>query len=358
MDQVRSTMEQLLALMVKEVASDLHLSQGAPPQLRIDGALVALKSDPLTPAQTRALCVSILTEEQRRRFEAENELDFSFGLDDLARFRGNIFFQRGCVSGAFRLIPARIRSFTELGLPAVVRTFAELPRGLVLVTGATGSGKSTTLASLIDHINATYRKHIITVEDPIEYVHKNRQALINQREVGTDTESYRTASRYILRQDPDVVLLGELRDRESIETALVLAETGHLVLSTLHTNSCAQTINRIIDVFPADQQAQIRTQLSFVLEGVICQQLLPRASGRGRALALEIMMATSAIRNIIREDKIHQIYSTMQLNQRKSNMQTMNQSLAELYQTGTITLDEALAHAGDLPELKSMLGAV
>lgn len=356
MDQIKNTMNQLLTLMVKQGASDLHISTNSPPELRIDGELVPLKSDPLTPAQTKALCMSILSDEQRQRFERENELDFSFGIEDFARFRGNIFMQRGAVAGAFRYIPTKIRTFDELCLPPVMKDLSELPRGLVLITGPTGSGKSTTLATLIDHINRTYKKHIITIEDPIEYIHQNHQSLVNQREVGSDTESYHTAVRYILRQDPDVVLLGELRDKESIETALTLAETGHLVLSTLHTNSCAQTINRIIDVFPAAQQDQVRTQLSFVLEGVVCQQLIPKASGHGRTIALEIMIATAGIRNLIREDKAHMIYSTMQLNRSKSNMQTMNQSLAELCLKKVISVEEALSRSSDTVELKQQLG--
>ncbi len=356
MDQIRNTMNQLLTLMVKQGASDLHISTNAPPELRIDGELVPLKSDPLTPAQTRALCMSVLSEEQRDKFDKENELDFSFGIEDFARFRGNIFMQRGAVAGAFRYIPTKIRSFEELQLPPVMKDMSELPRGLVLITGPTGSGKSTTLATLIDHINRTFKKHIITVEDPIEYIHQNHSSLVNQREVGSDTESYHSAVRYILRQDPDVVLLGELRDRESIETALTLAETGHLVLSTLHTNSCAQTINRIIDVFPAAQQDQVRTQLSFVLEGVVCQQLIPKASGKGRVIALEIMVATAGVRNLIREDKVHMIYSTIQLNRTKSNMQTMNQSLADLCLKKIISVDEALSRSSDILELKQQLG--
>ena len=356
MDHVKSTMHQLLKLMVSQGASDLHISTSSPPELRIDGELVPLKSEPLSPAQTRALCVSMLSDEQRQRFEKENELDFSFGIEEVGRFRGNIFVQRGTVAGAFRYIPTRIRSFDELNLPSVLREMSELPRGLVLITGPTGSGKSTTLATLIDHINRNFKKHIITIEDPIEYVHTNRQSLVNQREIGSDTESYHSAVRYLLRQDPDVVLLGELRDKESIETALVLAETGHLVLSTLHTNSCAQTINRIIDVFPAAQQDQIRTQLSFVLEGVVCQQLLVKAGGRGRTIALEIMRATASIRNLIREDKVHMVYSTIQLNRAKSGMQTLNQSLADLCLKKVITVDEALSHSSDTVELRQMLG--
>lgn len=356
MDQSRSIMEQLLGVMAKEKASDLHISVNSPPQLRVDGGLVMLKADPLTPPQTRALCFSLLSKEQQADFEKISECDFAFSIEGAGRFRGNIFMQRGTVAGAFRLISSEILSIEELGFPPVLKEMAELPRGLVLITGPTGSGKSTTLASLIDYINRKFRKHIITVEDPIEFIHENRLCLVNQREIGSDTANYHTAIRYILRQDPDVVLLGELRDRESIETALVLAETGHLVLSTLHTNSCAQTINRVIDAFPSSSQEQARTQLSFVLEAVVCQQLLPRLSGRGRVLAHEIMMSNAAIRNLIREDRIHQIYSNIQLNRRRGGMITMNQSLAELYTDRRITLDDALAHAGDLKELRQLLG--
>lgn len=355
MDQVRSMMNQLLVLMMTKEASDLHISCDSPPQLRIDGKLVPIKSDVLTPMQTKALCMSLLTESQRKEFEAEKALDFSFSLEDAGRFRGNIFMQRGTVAGAFRYIPTRIRTFEELSLPPTLQQFAELPKGLVLITGQTGAGKSTTLATLINHINHTYQKHIITVEDPIEFVHKNRQSLVNQREVGSDTESYHTAIRYILRQDPDVVLLGELRDKESIETALTLAETGHLVLSTLHTNSCPQTINRIVDVFPGNQQDQIRTQLAFVLQAIVCQQLLPRASGKGRTIALEIMIAIPAVRALIREDKAHMLYSAIQLN-RKLGMQTMNQSLAELCLNETISIEDALAYSTDVNELKQLIG--
>ena len=356
MEQVRTMMHQLLSLMVSQNASDLHISTNSPPKLRIDGILLPIKSDVLTPAQTRALCLSLLDDEQRQRFDAENELDFSFGIDNVGRFRGNIFVQRGSVAGAFRYIPNRIRSFEELSLPPILREFSELPRGLVLVTGPTGSGKSTTLAAMIDHINRNYKKHIITIEDPIEYIHQNRQCLVNQREVGTDTASFHRAIHYILRQDPDVVLMGELRDRESIETALVIAETGHLVLSTLHTNSCAQTVNRIVDVFPATQHDQIRTQLSFVLEGVVCQQLLLNASGKGRSIALEILVATPGIRNLIRDDKTHMIYSTIQLNRAKTSMQTMNQALGDLVLNNKITPEEAFAHSSDPAELKQIIG--
>lgn len=356
MDQIRSTMNQLLTLMVKQNASDLHISVSSPPELRIDGELVPLKSEPLTPAQTEALCVSLLTPAQRDKFLRDRELDFSFGIEGLARFRGNIYRQRGHVSGAFRYIPNDIMTFEQLGLPEIVREMADLPRGLILVTGQTGSGKSTTLATMLDHINRNYKKHIITVEDPIEFVHKNRLSLIDQREVGNDTASYKSAIRYLLRQDPDVVLLGELRDRESVETALTIAETGHLVLSTLHTNSCAQTVNRIVDVFPAEQQDQVRTQLSFVLEGVLCQQLLMKATGKGRVLGLEIMRVNSAIRNLIREDKAHMIYSALQLNRTKTGMCTMNQSLADQCMLKNITMEEALSHSSDVAELRQLLG--
>lgn len=355
-EQVKALMHQLLMLMVKQNASDLHIASDCEPELRIDGQLVPLKTESLSAVQTRALCLSLLDDAQRKRFESEQEIDFSFGIPDAGRFRGNIYMQRGSVAGAFRFIPEKIRSFEDLGLPEVVRTFAELPRGLVLVTGATGAGKSTTLAAIVDHINRNFKKHIITVEDPIEYVHRNVKSLVNQREVGTDTKSYHTAERYLLRQDPDVVLLGEMRDRESIETALTLAETGHLVLSTLHTNSCAQTINRIIDVFPSAQQDQVRTQLSFVLEGVICQQLLLKASGQGRVIALEILSATAGVRNLIREDKIHMLYSTIQLNRAKNSMQTMNQALADLVMTNQILQNEAFSHSSDVVELKKLLG--
>lgn len=356
MEQVRTMMHQLLTLMVSQNASDLHISSNSPPQLRIDGNLVPMKADTLTGAQTKALCLSLLSEEQRARFDAENELDFSFGIENVGRFRGNIFVQRGTVAGAFRFIPNKIRTFEDLRLPSILQDFSCLPRGLVLVTGPTGSGKSTTLAAMIDHINRSFKKHIITVEDPIEYVHQNRLCLVNQREVGSDTNSYHRAIHYILRQDPDVVLLGELRDKESIETALILAETGHLVLSTLHTNSCAQTINRIIDVFPSTQHDQIRTQLSFVLEGVVCQQLIPNLNGHGRSVALEIMVATPGIRSLIREDKIHMIYSAIQLNRTKTGMQTMNQSLAELVLSDTVDTQEALMRSSDLVELKQIIG--
>lgn len=341
--------------MVDQGASDLHITVGAPPQLRIDGSLVPLKTAPLTPTDTRQLCYSVLTDVQKQGFETDNELDLSFGVKGLSRFRGNVFMQRGAVAGVFRLIPFEILSFTELGLPPIVSTFAEKPRGLVLVTGPTGSGKSTTLASILDKINQDKRLHILTIEDPIEYLHPHKNCLVNQREVGADTGGFKTALRYVLRQDPDVVLIGEMRDLETIEAALTISETGHLALATLHTNGCVQTINRIVDVFPPHQQAQIRAQLSFVLEGIVSQQLIPHASGSGRALGVEIMIPNPAIRNLIREDKVHQIYSAMQVGQSRSFMQTMNQSLYELYKNNEITLEVALNRSGDPDELRTMV---
>ena len=350
-----ANLHQLLKAMIEKGASDLHITTGTPPQLRIDGKLVPLKTRPLTPAETKQLCYSILTDAQKHKFEEENELDLSFGVKGLSRFRANIFMQRGAVAGAFRTIPFKILTFQELGLPPVVTELAKKPRGLVLVTGPTGSGKSTTLASMIDKINTERHEHIITIEDPIEYLHPHKNCMVNQREVGADTECFKKALKYILRQDPDVVLIGEMRDLETIEAALVVAETGHLAFATLHTNCCVQTINRIIDVFPPYQQPQVRAQLSFVLEGVLSQKLIPRAGGPGRVLAIEVMVPNPAIRNLIREDKVHQIYSQMQVGQAKFGMQTMNQSLASLVQRRLITLDEAIGRSSDADELRNML---
>jgi twitching motility protein PilT len=345
--------------MVQKGASDLHVTTGTPPQLRIDGTLVPLKLPPLAPPDTKQLCYSILTEEQKVAYETNNELDLSFGVKNLSRFRANIYRQRGAVAGAFRTIPFRIPSWEELGLPPVVVEMATRPRGLVLITGPTGCGKSTTLASLIDRINAERRLHIMTIEDPIEYLHSNKGCIVNQREVGTDTNSFPAALKYVLRQDPDVVLVGEMRDLETISAALTISETGHLVFATLHTNSCVQSVNRMIDVFPENQQPQVRAQISFVLEGVVTQQLLPRADGPGRVLACEVMVPNPAIRNLIREDKVHQIYSQMQVGQAKFGMQTMNQSLVMLYQRKLITLDDTIGHSHDVEELRNMLaGAV
>ncbi|WP_298037703.1 type IV pilus twitching motility protein PilT [uncultured Desulfuromonas sp.] len=348
-------MQDFLKAMVDQGASDLHITSGSPPQVRIDGQMVPLKLPPFSPTDTKRLCYSILTDAQKRKFEEENELDISFGVKGMARFRGNIYMQRGAVAGAFRLIPFSFRSFEELGLPMTVRNLARKPRGLVLVTGPTGSGKSTTLASIIDTINSERHEHIITIEDPIEYLHPHKKCLINQREVGADTASFKKALKYILRQDPDVVLLGELRDLETIEAALTIAETGHLCFATLHTNNCVQTINRIVDVFPTNQQTQVRTQLSFVLEGVLSQSLIPRLHGRGRVLALEVMVPTTAIRALIRDDKVHQMYSQMQMGQEKHGMQTMNQSLFMLYHKKMITLEDAIVRSSDIDELKQMI---
>ena len=350
-----ANLHQLLKAMVEKGASDLHLTTGSPPQLRVDGRLTPLRMDPLSPQDTKQACYSILTDAQKHRFEANNELDLSFGVKGLARFRANIFVQRGAVAGAFRTIPYKILTFEELGLPPVIEKLATKPRGLILVTGPTGSGKSTTLASIINKINTDNNHHIITIEDPIEYLHPHKNCVVNQREVGADTQSFKAALRYILRQDPDVVLVGEMRDLETIEAALTVSETGHLCLATLHTNSCVQTINRVIDVFPAHQQSQIRTQLSFVLEGVVSQTLLPKATGGGRVIALEVMVPNPAIRNLIREDKIHQIYSQMQIGQDKFGMQTLNQSLADLYQRRLITMEDAQARSSDPDELANII---
>ncbi len=350
-----ANLHQLLKAMIEKGASDLHLTTGSAPQLRVDGHLTPLKMDPLSPQDTKQACYSILTDAQKHRFEANNELDLSFGVKGLARFRANIFVQRGAVAGAFRTIPYKILTFEELGLPPVIEKLAQRPRGLILVTGPTGSGKSTTLASILNKINTENNHHIITIEDPIEYLHPHKNCVVNQREVGADTQSFKTALRYILRQDPDVVLVGEMRDLETIEAALTVSETGHLCLATLHTNSCVQTINRVIDVFPAHQQSQIRTQLSFVLEGVVSQTLLPKATGGGRVIALEVMVPNPAIRNLIREDKIHQIYSQMQIGQDKFGMQTLNQSLADLYQRRLITHEDAMMRSSDQDELANLI---
>jgi twitching motility protein PilT len=352
-----ASLPELLRIMIDRNASDLHLTVGSPPQIRVDGALTPLEHEPLSGTETKQMCYSILTEAQKKRFEQDNELDLSFGIKDLSRFRANMFQQRGAVAGAFRTIPYHIRGFDELGLPPIVKELTWKPRGLILVTGPTGSGKSTTLAAMIDEINSSRPFHIVTVEDPIEYVHAHKKGIVNQREVGSDTNSFKAALKYILRQDPDVVLIGEMRDLETIEAALVIAETGHLALATLHTNSCVQTINRIIDVFPPFQQPQVRAQLSMVLEGVLSQNLIPCASGRGRVLALEIMVPNAAIRNLIREEKVHQIYSQMQMGQTKFGMQTLNQSLCNLALKRQITVDEALRCSSDPEELAAMIGA-
>jgi twitching motility protein PilT len=356
--QQQVNLHQLLKTMIEKGASDLHVTAGSPPQLRIDGSLVPLRLPPLMPGDTKQLCYSVLTDQQRARFEQDNELDLSFTVKNLSRFRANVFMQRGSVAGAFRTIPFKILSFQELGLPPVVSELSKRPRGLVLVTGPTGSGKTTTLAAILDKINTERREHIVTIEDPIEYVHPHKNCIVNQREVGADTDSFKRALKHILRQDPDVVLVGEMRDLETIEAALTIAETGHLCFATLHTNGCVQTINRIVDVFPPYAQSQVRAQLSFVLEGVISQQLLPKASGQGRCVALEIMVPNPAIRNLIREDKIHQIYSQMQIGQTKFGMQTLNQSLAALFMHNLITLEEAMARSSDQDELRNLISGI
>lgn len=345
----------LLKIMIEKGASDLHISTGTPPRIRVDGKLVSLQANPLSPADTKALCYSILTDAQKHRFEENNELDLSFGVKGLSRFRANIFMQRGAVAGAFRTIPFNIKTFAELGLPDIVAELTKKPRGLILVTGPTGSGKSTTLATMIDKINQERQDHIITIEDPIEYLHPHKKCLVNQREVNADTDSFKSALKYILRQDPDVVLIGEMRDLETIEAALTVSETGHLTFATLHTNSAVQTINRIVDVFPAHQQDQVRVQLSFVLEGIISQQLIPKRTGTGRVLAMEILIPSLAIRNLIREDKVHQIYSMMQAGQTKFSMQTMNQSLFDLYTKGLLSYEDALGKSPVPEEMINML---
>lgn len=346
----------LLDEMVARNASDLHIVAGEYPKLRIDGDMTSASSGGiLTTKDTLQLAYSVLTENQKKRFEEEDELDFSFGIANLARFRGNCFRQRGCVSMVIRQIPFHIKSFQELGLPQAIAEMAEKPRGLVLVTGPTGSGKSTTLAAVIDKINRERKGHIITVEDPIEFIHKHAGCLINQREVGTDTKSFANALKYALREDPDVILIGEMRDLETVQAALTIAETGHLAFATLHTNSAAEAINRIIDVFPPYQQSQVRAQLAFVLEGIVTQTLVQKASGRGRALAAEVLVVTPAIRALIRDDKVHQIYSSMQAG-KKFGMQTLNDALYALYMGREITADEALRVTSAPDEFLRMIG--
>jgi len=348
-------MRALLDEMISAGASDLHLSVGERPKLRIDGRMTGLDSEKLRPKDTQELAYSVLTEQQKKRFEQNSELDFSFAVPKLSRFRGNVFRQRGSVAMAVRTIPFKIPTFEELGLPPTVVRLAEKPRGLVLVTGPTGSGKSTTLAAMIDKINSEREEHIITIEDPIEFVHNHKKCLVNQRELGSDTESFPNALKHVLRQDPDVILIGEMRDLDTFSAALTIAETGHLALATLHTNSTAESVNRIIDAFPAHQQGQIRAQLAFVLEGVVTQALLPRASGTGRTAAVEIMVATLAIRTLIRDDKIHQIYSALQTG-KKLGMQTMNDSLYQLYMQGDVAIGECLRVSSDPAELRRMVG--
>jgi len=346
--------KQLLKDMMERRATDLHLTVGAPPVIRVDGDLLRMEYDPLTPQDTQDLVYSLLRDEQKKRFEMDKELDFAFGIKGLSRFRANVYNQRGCVACAIRVIPYEILGFEELGLPPVVATLAEKRQGLVLVTGPTGCGKSTTLASILRKVNATRPCHIITVEDPIEYVHHHDKGIVNQREIGDDTKGFASALRYILRQDPDVVLIGEMRDMETMQVALNIAETGHLTLATLHTNSTYESINRIIDTFPPQSQEQVRSQLSFVMLGVMTQQLVPRMRGTGRSLAAEVLVCTAAVRSAIREDKLHQIYGMMQAGQ-KFGMQTMNQALYKLYAKRDISKEVALERSPDPVELEQMM---
>ena len=349
------TLEELLQQLVERGGSDLHISAGSPPKIRIDGKLIGVDTEILDSEQSQKLIYSVLDNDQIARFEKDLELDMSFGISGLGRFRTNVFMQRGAVASAMRRIPWEIWKLEDLGIPTeLTQEICNKPKGLVLVTGATGSGKSTTLASMIDYVNATRNEHIVTIEDPIEFVHRNKGCLVNQREIGTDTRGFVNALRAVLRQDPDIVLVGEMRDRETVETALTLSETGHLTFATLHTSDSVQTINRIIDVFPSYQQSQIRTQLSFVLTAILCQQLLPSATGKGRVLGCEIMLATTAVRSLIRDDKIHQIYSIIQTSGR-IGMRTFNPALFELYRDRKITYDDAISRSTDPEDLKRML---
>ena len=350
-------MRELLEDMVAKGASDLHLTAGLSPQYRIDGQIVPTNLAPLNGDETRSLAYSILNEEQKKRFENDRELDLSFGVQGISRFRANVFQQRGVTSMAIRQIPYKIHTFEELGLPTVCRELINRTQGLILVTGPTGSGKSTTLATMVDTINTNRSGHIITIEDPIEFVHQHKRCIVNQREVNSDTKSFPDALKYVLRQDPDVILIGEMRDKETISAALTIAETGHLALATLHTNSTFESINRIVDVFPPEQQNQVRSQLAFSLSGVFTQQLIPRIKGGGRVLALESMVCTPAIKAMIRDNKVHQIYGLMQAGQ-KHGMQTMNQSLYHAVVNKWISVDEAMGRSADLAELGQMLGQV
>src|SRR5579871_1929830 len=349
------SLSDLLKRMLEMNGSDLHLTTNSPPQIRVHGHLVPLDLPQMTPAETKQLAYSVMTDSQKHRFEENLEMDFSFGLKGLARFRANVFNQRGATSAVFRVIPFEIKSFHQLNLPKVVSAMCDKPRGLVLVTGPTGSGKSTTLAAMIDKINTERHDHILTIEDPIEFVHMNKNCVVNQRDLHADTKSFSDALRAALREDPDVVLIGEMRDLETIESALRIAETGHLTFGTLHTNSATSTINRIIDVFPSHQQSQIRAQLSLVLEGVLCQSLLPKIGGNGRCMAMEILVPNAAVRNLIREDKVHQVYSAMQSGQDKFGMQTFNQSLASLYFQRQIAMEMALQRSSLPDELQDIV---
>ncbi len=348
-------LHELLKEMVEKGASDLHITTGIAPMMRLHGKLAPIGDAPLTPAETKNLAYSILTDVQKQKFEEDRELDLSFGVKGLSRFRANVFLQRGAVGIAIRTIPYKIHTFEELGLPKIVVDLCERPKGLVLVTGPTGSGKSTTLATMIDKINSEKQEHIVTIEDPIEYAHSHKKCIVNQREIHADTFSFQRALKSVLRQDPDKVLIGEMRDLETIEAALTIAETGHLTFATLHTNSAVETVNRIIGVFPPHQQPQIRAQLSFVLEGIFCQKLIPKANGQGRVLIIEVLVPNPAIRNLIREDKVHQIYSVMQTGQEKFAMQTMNQSLLYHYLKRNLSLDQVLSNSTMPEELQQMI---
>ncbi len=349
------TLAEMLQKVLQAGGSDLHLSSGSPPQLRVDGKLSPMEVPALTPAETKRLAYSVMTDTQKHKYEEKWEIDFSFGIKDLCRFRANVFTQRGTVGAVFRLIPFEIRTFDALSLPPVVEKLCEKPRGMILVTGPTGCGKSTTLAAMIDKVNRERHEHILTIEDPIEFLHSHKSCVVNQREIDNDTHTFSDALRVALREDPDVVLVGEMRDLETVEAALRIAETGHLTLATLHTNSASSTIHRIVDIFPSNQQGQIRAQLSMVLEGILCQSLIPKMNGTGRAMAMEILIPNSAVRNLIREDKIHQIYSTMQTGQGKFGMQTFNQSLAHLVLTRQISRDDALAKSSSPEELLELI---
>lgn len=349
------TLSQLLKTMVEQNGSDLHITTNSPPQIRVDGRLIPLKSPPLNASETKQLCYSVLTDAQKHRLEEDLEIDLSFGVKGLSRFRANIFNQKGAIAGVYRTIPATTPAMADLGLPPIVSKLCAKPRGLVLVTGPTGSGKSTTLASMLDKINNERHNHILTIEDPIEFLHNHKNCVVNQREIHSDTNSFGAALRSALRQDPDVILIGEMRDLETMETAITIAETGHLTFATLHTNSAAETINRLIDSFPAHQQSQVRAQLSLALEGILCQTLLPKATGKGRVLIMEILIPDSAIRNLIRQDKIHQIYSAMQAGQARHGMQTFNQALATAYFKKQITMEIALNSSSNDEELKEMI---
>ncbi len=350
-----NTLPEMLQKTLQAGASDLHLTTTVPAQIRVDGKLRPVDDYILTPSDTKRLAYSVMTDSQKHQFEEKWEIDFSFGIKDLCRFRANVFNQRGSVGAVFRVIPFEIKGFKALNLPPVVEQLCDKPRGLILVTGPTGSGKSTTLAAMIDKINMDRHEHILTIEDPIEFLHSNKNCIVNQREVSSDTHSFSDALRVALREDPDVVLIGEMRDLETVESALRIAETGHLTLATLHTNSAATTINRIVDIFPSNQQPQIRAQLSMVLEGILCQSLIPRANGTGRCMAMEIMIPTMAIRNLIREDKIHQIYSSMQTGQDKYGMQTFNRPLSQLVLSKQITMQDAMNKSSNTDELQDLI---